>query len=485
MNAVALVIGNSNYEFEFPSFSLTNPANDARGIADALTNLGFFVKICLDLKEKDFAQALHDFSTSLNNYDNCLVYFAGHAVQIDGLNFLAAIDTSFADDSSAKYTSINLDMILDYLRKCSCKVKVVILDACRNNPFASRGFGDVGLAPVKAPTGTLIAFSTSPGERAKDMGFGKNSIYTGALLKHIADKNIPIEEMFKRVRTTVYSLSEGKQISWEHTSLIGDFFFNSGQLMHSINLPYGEEYVADGKYISDGSAFGDVIAGLKVCTWSTQSSALRNLRLIKKNDISKDERFLLGRNILQAADGSEYTAVGIIERLDSYLDDWFEGKDNHVLNGMLFEMYFNSQGRFRGNKLKTSQLDMVCKLEGNKKYDASFDFINKQLLPFRELLFYIPSPNPQTVPVEYIVSDEVVHTYLGKDIKRPVLKKVMVKGNVVYEYDQSNEDFFMKTIDTKTIPSYIAENLSIPIRRLNVITNVEVPDEIRVPSRLL
>lgn len=485
MNAVALVIGNSSYEFEAPAFSLTNPVNDARGIADSLTNLGFFVNLRLNLSLENFAQILHDFSMILNNYDNCLVYFAGHAVQIEGINYLAAVDTSFADDSSAKYTSINLDMILDYLRKCTCKVKVVILDACRNNPFASRGFGEGGLAPVKAPTGTIIAFSTSPGERAKDSGFGNNSIYTGALLKHIGDKNIPIEEMFKRVRTTVFSLSAGKQISWEHTSLIGDFFFNSGQLIHSVNLPYSEEYVADSKYESDGSAIGNVIADLKVYTWSTQSAALGKLRSIKKGDISKGERFLLGRNILQAADGSEYTAVGIIEKLDSYLEDWFEGKDNHVLNGMLFEMYFNSQGRFRGNRLKTSQLDAICRLEGNKKYEASFDFINQQLLPFREHLYYIPSTNPQTVPVEYIVSEETVLNYFGKEVKRPVLNKVMVKGTVVYQFNSENEDFFMKTIASQEIPSFIAENLSIPTRRLNIITNVNVPDEIRVPSRLL
>ena len=485
MNAVALIIGNSNYEFEAPDFTLSNPMNDAQGMADALTNLGFFVRLHLDLNEKDFAKVLHDFATTLNDYDNCLIYFAGHAVQIEGMNYLAAVDTSFADESSAKYTSINLDLILDYLRKCTCKVKVVILDACRNNPFASRGFSDAGLAPVKAPNGTLIAFSTSPGERAKDRGMGNNSIYTGALLKHISDKNIPIEEMFKSVRTTVYSLSGGKQISWEHTSLIGDFYFNSGQLIHSVDLPYGEEFVADEKYVSDGSDIGRVIEDLKVYTWSTQSSALGKLRSIKKAEVSKDHRFLLGRNILQAADGSEFTACGILEDLDSYLTGWFDGNENHVLNGILFEMYFNCHGRFRGNVLKTSCLDAVCKLEGNKRYNASFEFINKQLLPFREHLFYIPSTNPQSVPVECIIEDEDYMTYGGKTIKRPVLKKVMVKGAVVFEYDAETEDFFMKSIGSNDLQKYISKYLSIPVRRLNFISNVDVPSELRVPSHLL
>lgn len=485
MNAIALVIGNSNYEFEAPAFTLSNPKNDAQGVAASLTNLGFFVNLYLDLNTQDFAKVLHEFSTKLNSYDNCLIYFAGHAVQIDGMNYLAAIDTSFADESSAKYTSINLDMVLDYLRKCTCKVKVVILDACRNNPFASRGFSDAGLAPVKAPTGTLIAFSTSPGERAKDSGLGDNSIYTGALLKHIADKNIPIEEMFKRVRTTVYSLSGGKQISWEHTSLIGDFCFNSGQLIHSVDLPYGEEFVADENYVSNGSDFGNVIEGLKSYTWNTQSFALSKLRGIKKSDITKDERFLLGRNILQAADGSEFTAGGIIDDLDNYLSPWFDGKENHVLNGILFEMYFNSHGRFRGKVLKTSCLDAVCKLEGNKRFEESFDFINKQLLPFRDALYYIPSTNPQSVPVECIISDETFKIYSGKEIQRSVLKKVMVKGAVVYEFDADNEDYFMRSIGSGDLKGYLSKCLSIPVRRLNLITNIEIPGELRVPSHLI
>ena len=485
MNAIALIIGNTQYEFDAPAFTLSNPINDAQGMAVALTNLGFFVRLHLDLKEKDFAQVLHDFSSILNNYDNCLIYFAGHAVQIEGVNYLAAIDTSFADESSAKYTSINLDLVLDYLRKCTCKVKVVILDACRNNPFASRGFSDTGLAPVKAPTGTLIAFSTSPGERAKDRGIGNNSIYTGALLRHISDRNIPIEEMFKRVRTTVYSLSGGKQISWEHTSLIGDFFFNSGQLIHSVDLPYGEEFVADEKYVSDGSNIGQVIDGLRSHNWDTQKSALINLKSIKKAEVSKDQRFILGRNILQAADGNEFTACGILDDLDNYLEPWFDGKENHVLNGLLFEMFFNCQGRFRGNKLKTSYLDAVCKLEGNKRYNSSFEFINKQLLPFRDHLYYIPSTNPQSVPVECIVEDEVFRTNNGEEKKRSVLKKIMVKGTVVYDYETKNDDYYMKSIGGKEFKRYISNNLSIPERRLNIILNSDILNVIQVPFNLL
>lgn len=480
MNAIALVVGNSNYSFETPTFVLKNPVNDARGVADALTRLGFFVNLYLDKDEQSLRQHLHVFSTELNKYDNCLVYFAGHAIQIDGVNYLATTDTSFVDESSAKYTSIQLDLVLDYLRRCSCKVKIVILDACRNNPFAARGFNDSGLAPVKAPTGTLIAFSTSPGERASDAGFGNNSIYTGALLKHIAHENIPIEEMFKRVRTTVYSLSNKKQISWEHTSLIGDFYFNSGQLIHSIDLPYGEEYVADGRYEGSGTPFDDVISGMRTYTWYVQKDSIQKLRIMDKNSLGSNERFLIGRNILQVASGGEFSAIGIMEDLDSFLQPWSEGDENHVLNGMLFEMYFNSEGRFRGDRLKTRCLDAVCKLEDNKKYKASFEFINKQLAPFRDSLYYIPSTNTQSVPVECVIAEDEVMV-LGKQRKHAILKRVLVKGKMVYDCNGSDMEMMLTSINKDDFPEHISRFLSIPLRRLNIITNVDVPDHFRIP----
>lgn len=479
MNAIAIVIGNSNYEFGDAEFRLENPYNDASGVAEALTNLGFVVRLRLDLREKEFVNELHLYANELNKYDHCLVYFAGHAVQIDGLNYLAAIDTSFVDESSAKYSSIELNLILDYLQKCTCKVKVVILDACRNNPFKQRGFSDIGLAPVKAPTGTLIAFSTSPGERAKDAGIGNNSIYTGALLKHISDKNIPIEEMFKRVRTSVYSLSEGKQISWEHTSLIGDFYFNSGQLIHSIDLPYAIEVVADENYETNGTEFSKVIQAFKSYTWNTQNSAFSLLNKINKGDISKDERFLLGRNILQSADGGEFKAIAIMEDLDKYLEQWTDGELNHVLNGILFEIYFNSKGRFRGNSIKSKCLDLVCKLEGNKTYEKSFEFISSHLQPFKEHLFYIPSTNPQSVPVECVIEDETFINSRGKEYLFPILRKVMIKGNLLLKWED-NEDVYMRTIDKDNFNEFIASYFTIPQKRLNVIMNRDIPDQVKV-----
>ena len=132
-----------------------------------------------------------------------------------------------------------LNHVMDRMHKASPRIKILILDACRNNPFRNaRMVATEGLAPIHAPKGSIIAFSTSPGETARDDGFGKNSIYTGALLKHINEPEVPIEAFFKRVRETVSGYTKQKQTSWEHTSLIGEFSFNSGQLTHSEKVPY-------------------------------------------------------------------------------------------------------------------------------------------------------------------------------------------------------------------------------------------------------
>lgn len=125
----------------------------------------------------------------------------------DGINYLAPVDSEFKSESQMKYHAYPLNLIMDHMEKSNALIKILILDACRDNPFQKTRGIQSGLAPVYAPKGTILAFSTSPGERAKDGGAGRNSLYTGALLTHIDDENIQIEEFFKRVRTTVHTVS--------------------------------------------------------------------------------------------------------------------------------------------------------------------------------------------------------------------------------------------------------------------------------------
>ena len=172
--------------------------------------------------------ALVRFASALVGSSVGLMFFAGHAFQIDGLNFLAGIDTNVSSEYAVSITALNLASVLGAMRSAAVRTGLVILDACRDNPFegiSTRSAASSELAPVFAPKGTLIAFSTSPGQRAGDGRGLRNGYYTQALLQHIDTSNILIETMFKRVRSSLEAITGGRQTSWEHTSLTGDFRF--------------------------------------------------------------------------------------------------------------------------------------------------------------------------------------------------------------------------------------------------------------------
>ncbi len=405
MNALALIIGNANYSLA--EHKLVNAVNDANDLSNKLMTLGFTVQKATDTTQIEFDQALIRFGNDLKNYQVGLFYFSGHGLQIDGLNYLTSIDTSFQDDSSAKYTSYRLDQVIERMQSAKPIINILVLDACRNNPLRTtyRGAGDLGLAPIHAPKGTLIAFSTSPGEKALDYGAGRNSIYTGSFLKHIDDPNIPIEDFFKRVRTSVYNLSKGKQTSWEHTSLIGNFYFNSGQLVHSVELPYKREYVADHLFKSSGSPIDQTIEALKSYNWYDQNPAIGKIQSLDLAGIDVSSQFLLGRNILQTAIGGEFAAQSIMSTLSTWLVRFNINEENHLLNGMLFEMYFDSKGLFRKDHFKSFYVDELYALQTDLRYKNSFDFIKKQLLPFKDHLFYLPNNPPDILAVEAIFEE--------------------------------------------------------------------------------
>ena len=316
MNAIALVVGNADYYGEHNK--LINAVNDANDFSTKLLSLGFVVRKTINCNNEQFDRDVRSFSDDLKSYDVGLFYFSGHGLQIDGQNYLTSLDTNFSDSISVKHTSIPLNEVMDYMQNDKTLIKILILDACRNNPLPERGT-NLGLAPIYAPKGTIIAFSTSPGETAMDYGAGRNSIYTGSLLNHIDDRNIPIEDFFKRVRTSVYTLSNGKQTSWEHTSLIGNFCFNSGQLIHSPKIPYGENCVIDKTFESHGTEIDEIIIALKSYNWYIQHPAIQKLNSLSPKNIDISTKFLLGRNILQTAIGGEFSACSIFNNLSDWL----------------------------------------------------------------------------------------------------------------------------------------------------------------------
>lgn len=215
---VALVIGNGRY----PGTPLRNPVNDARDMAATLRRVGFEVILKTDASLRAMEQAVDDFYDRIMGVPGIgFFYYAGHGIQLNGRNYLVPVDATLTNENDAKYECLDAGMILGKMEDARNGANVVILDACRNNPFAT-GFRSLnrGLARIDAPTGSLLAYATAPGSVAAD-GLGKNGIYTGHLLRHIATPGITIEEVLKRVRVDVMTETDGKQIPWESSSLTG------------------------------------------------------------------------------------------------------------------------------------------------------------------------------------------------------------------------------------------------------------------------
>lgn len=224
---IALVIGNANYK---GNDKLENPVNDATDIATKLEMLGFHTIKALDQNQQGMEAAMTKFGHEAVNYDVALFYYAGHGVRVDGVNYLVPIDANLPDETSVKYNCTNANQVLDYMEKAHCKMKIVILDACRNNPFERswhRGLEQGGLSTMNAPVGTLIAFSTAPGNVAADGKNGqRNSPYTSAILQMLDKPNVSLTDFFQDVLNIVYDNTNGQQTPWTSNSFRGKFYFN-------------------------------------------------------------------------------------------------------------------------------------------------------------------------------------------------------------------------------------------------------------------
>jgi hypothetical protein len=221
---LALIIGNSEYVY---GPALPNPVNDARAMSDVLQKVGFEVLKYENLNQKDMKKAIDDFGTKLYNYNVGLFYYAGHGLQSGGFNYLIPVEAQLMAYEDVEYDCVRADRILSKMEYARTDVNVLILDACRENPFErkwTRAASGKGLAFMDAPSGSLIAYATSPGRTAAD-GAGKNGLYTEALLKYIQQSGLQIEEVFKNVRREVELKSSGNQTPWESTSLKGYFYF--------------------------------------------------------------------------------------------------------------------------------------------------------------------------------------------------------------------------------------------------------------------
>lgn len=226
---VALVLGNTSYA-SLPA--LKNAANDARSLTTRLTEMGFEVVSGVDLTKAETQATMAHFAKVVRGADLALFFYAGHGLQVSGRNYLLPVDAVLEDETSLDFEAVSLDFVLRQLSR-ETSVRLVFLDACRDNPIAAKSGKTVfaaskGLAEVQfedGGSGTLIAFATSPNEVAYD-GAGPNSPFTAALLDHIGDENIELTTVMTRITGDVFKATDGKQRPWVNASLTDQVILN-------------------------------------------------------------------------------------------------------------------------------------------------------------------------------------------------------------------------------------------------------------------
>ncbi len=222
---VALLIGNSNYDL--PALSLKNPANDVAGMAEKLRSIGFDVSEILDVDGARMADALAKFQSDMKDADVALFYYGGHGVEVEGENYLIA--TNFADlDTGLTKAALSIASVSQAMTAANPGVGLIILDACRDNPFAAAGITAPGLSRAQGGLGLLIAFAAEPGKVVFD-GKGENSVFTKALLDNIATDGVEIRIMLGRVRQQVALATFGVQAPLVEDGTIGEHFLGAPQ----------------------------------------------------------------------------------------------------------------------------------------------------------------------------------------------------------------------------------------------------------------
>jgi uncharacterized caspase-like protein len=220
--AVALCVGNDAY----PTMPLQNAVNDARAVCGAVARLGFTVDVQRDLGGEALDRAVDAFVGRLGSADVGLFFYAGHGLQIDGENFLVPADFRADDEIAAKYRCYRMDQLRERMERSGTRINLIVLDACRDNPFRFKRSGSRGLSAMQPGRGTLIAMATGPGQTASDAPGSSNGLFTTHLLRALAEPGLSIEQVFKRTREAVSEASGQKQRPWLMADLTGEFYLH-------------------------------------------------------------------------------------------------------------------------------------------------------------------------------------------------------------------------------------------------------------------
>lgn len=445
MRRLALCIGNNEYSYLPP---LSCAINDANGVADSLQELGFETRCECDLDRAKMIDVITDFIEDLSDYDSCVFYYAGHGCQIDGDNILAPVDLNInGKSSSVKYNAFPLEDLMRQLDKYPDKTKIFVFDACRtvlNDRGTTRGF-----APLLAPQGSIIAFATSPGQSSaedKDTGHG---YYTNALLQFIKLPRVNIETVFKKTREQMVALFGTHQIPWEHTSLVGDYYLNPNTIYDGVN--YSPEAFADSRFQTRDSNVRKIVDDLKSYNWYTQGPALKLLETLNYSDILASDLFVIGRNIYQASSGGCFDAQSFIN--DFVEKDIPEMAKLHLLNGIAYEIYFNSKNTLRLHP-KVGYYCQVIRLLELDEFYGSKTFISSALYKYDNQILYIPGQNEIMEFTAILDSDNTLQSivYRGQNV-------LFGERGEIYDYD--NVFPFDSTLEQLT--NMIARQVAAPV----------------------
>lgn len=469
---IALCIGNDDYQYSCLN-KLECAVNDCNAIAEKLRTLNFDVKSYNNLDRDAMHTAVDDFEAQLPNYDIALFYYAGHGFECNGNNLLMPIDTNGTDRGYRDWMALKLDYVIDALEgkqtENNLETKIIIIDACRSNSDG-RGYANRGFAPIFAPEGTIIAFSTSPGQSALELN--RHGVYTNALLQSIDLPRIPIENMFKHVREILSASTGRRQISWEHTSLMGNYCFNEDRI--DAFAFYSSSALADKNYYfkTDNQLY-PIINGLKSHNWDMQNTAMDNISMLNFSDASANDLFVLGRNIYQSANGGAWNAEGFVRNFSNHSIP-LEAK-KHILCGMAYEIYYNRDGVLR-EVFKANHYIEILRLLQTETYQMSRNFISEKLMDESERIIYIPSSENK---IElHLVCEELESKENGDIIY--YIRSIYYQGiNILYSADGTHDIniesyyYFRNASNLATLRTEIARTLVAPPDMLIVTLNIE------------
>lgn len=459
---------------------LDNAINDAIAMEEVFRSFGYETILKKDIQMSEWVDLLGYLHKELKHYDSFIFFYAGHGLEVDGENYLTFAETSQDQDNKGYYDryAIKLSEVLELEKSNLSITKIVIIDACRDNPKGVRGTQAEEFAPIATPRGTLIAFSTTSGEKAADLGYPNNSVYTGTLVHHLqSSSNIQAESLFKRVRQSVFSLTSGKKVTWEHTSLINEFYFQR-PLATTVDFGYPDIYINDSNYDYSDKKISGLIANLQTADWYKQEDAIRNFLSSSPNTYTITEKFLMGRWIVRAAANGTFKAQHILnDDLIQILNNFLEtGKENHLLNGMLFELYFNNHGQFRFASENINASGILLGLRNNGLFYQSFLYINKVLAPYTDKIFYYPVSKDNMTPISLdIILGEENHWGDKKQIVKEIhLSAKNITDNITATIGTSisSEDNFINALTALNLPLELIK-LNTPIK----LNQIEIKQE--------